>query len=222
MKKYTFDVLCDSDKIALEISQSEIIIALDHIETASSPAKTDIWFKSELSEGDETILNALVAAHDNTPLPENSVQQVAITSQPDLNIQSIPSFAAKTLVVGGVVKKLYARNTGIQQALDQGTNTITYVINYPWVKLLGVEVIGAETLDYCDFEVYDDAQGSYSGYPNLKLNQFAYSVNVPKDYYIRTSQFDADLYQGMMLKVTYNSVSAKTIGINLIMNEVKD
>jgi len=135
---------------------------------------------------------------------------------------STPAFAAKTLVINGVTKKLFARNTGFQQALDQGANTINYSLTYPWCKILGVEVVGAETLDYCDFEVYDNAQGSYSGVPNLKLNQFAYSVNIPKDYYIRLSQFDADIYQGMVIKITYNSVSAKSVGINLIMNEVKD
>lgn len=137
-------------------------------------------------------------------------------------IQSIPSFTAKTVTINNVNKKLYARNTGFQQALTQGSNVIEYSLTYPWCKILGVEIVGAETLDYCDFEVYDNAQGTYSGVPNQKLNQFAYSVNIPKDYYIRLSQFDADIYQGMVIKVTYNSVSAKTIGINLIMNEVKD
>lgn len=137
-------------------------------------------------------------------------------------INSIPAFASKTVVVNGATKKLFARNTGFQQALNQGSNIITYTLTYPWCKILGVEVIGAETLDYCDFEVYDNAQGTYSGVPNYKLNQFAYSVNIPKDYYIRLSQFDADIYQGMVIKITYNSVSAKTVGFNIIMNELKD
>jgi len=70
-------------------------------------------------------------------------------------------------------------------------------------------------------KVYDTATGTYSGVPNYMLNQFAYSVNIAKDYYVRLSQFDADLYTGMIIQFTYNSVSDKTIGFNLIMNEVK-
>lgn len=137
------------------------------------------------------------------------------------SVQSIPSFGAKTFLYNGAVKKLYARNHGIQQALSAGSNTISYTISYPWVKMIGVEVVNAEALDYVDLKVKDTAQGTYSGTPNSVLNQFAYSHNIPKDYYIRLSQFDADIYQGMVVEVTFNSVSAKTVGVNFIMNEVK-
>jgi len=139
-----------------------------------------------------------------------------------VNVSSIPSFSAKTVTIGSTTKKLFARNTGFQHTMSVGANTVTYTLSYPWCKILGVEVIGAETLDYCDLEVFDTAAGTYSGVPNYKLNQFAYSVNIPMNYYIRLSQFDADIYQGMVIKITYNSVSAKTVGFNIIMNELKD
>jgi hypothetical protein len=131
---------------------------------------------------------------------------------------SAQAFAAKTLPNG---KKLFARNVGFQQALTAGANTITYTATYPWAKLLGVEVINSEALDTVDFKVYDNALGSYSGYPNALLNQFAYSTNLPKDYYVRMSNFDADVYVGMVLQVSYTSLSAKSVGFNLILNEVK-
>jgi hypothetical protein len=154
---------------------------------------------------------------------EASYKALGNTSLAQLsNIQSIPSFTAKTVTINNTTKKLFARNTGFQHAMSVGANTVTYTLTYPWCKILGVEVIGAETLDYCDLEVYDTAAGTYSGVPNYKLNQFAYSVNIPMDYYIRLSQFDADIYQGMVIKITYNSVSAKTVGFNIIMNELKD
>jgi len=76
-------------------------------------------------------------------------------------------------------------------------------------------------LDTAELRVYDNASGTYSGFPNALLNQFGYTLNMAKDYYARTSPFDADLYQGMVLKLTYVSISNKRIGINIIMNEVK-
>ena len=127
------------------------------------------------------------------------------------------AFAAKT--VGA--KKLFARNTGMQFALSSGANTCNHTISYPWVKLIGAEIINGEALDYIDFEIYDTAAGTYSGIPNYKLNQFGFSVNISPNFYSRECPYDADLYQGMILRMTYNSVSAKTIGINLVMNEVK-
>lgn len=147
-------------------------------------------------------------------------QPISVITQP-ITVASSPAFSSKTITVNGVTKKLYARNTGFQVTLTAGSNTVTYTATYPWVKLIGVEVIGAETLDYVDMKVYDNSSGTYSGVPNYMLNQFAYSVNIPKDYYIRLSQFDADMYINMVVEFTYHSVSDKTIGINLIMNEVK-
>lgn len=140
---------------------------------------------------------------------------------PALSVQSIPPFGAKTFVHNGVLKKLYARNTGVQQALSVGSNTISFPMTYAWAKIIGVEVINADALDYVDLKVKDTAAGTYSGVPNYVLNQFAYSHNIPKDYYIRTAQFEADIYVGMIIEVTYTSVSAKTVGLNFIINEVK-
>jgi hypothetical protein len=132
---------------------------------------------------------------------------------------SLATTAFSSKVFG--TKKLFARNTGFQQALAVGANIVNYTATYPWCKILGVEVVGGETGDYADFRVYDTPAGTYSGVPNLLLNQFAYSVNIPKDYYQRVSQFDADLYAGMIIRIDYTSVSAKTVGFNLVMNEVK-
>jgi len=136
-------------------------------------------------------------------------------------VSSAPAFGSKIIVAAGVTKKLYARNIGFQSALAAGANTITYTLAYPWVKMLGVEVINSEALDSVDLKVLDSAAGSYSGVPNLVLNQFAFATNLPKDYYLRMSNFDADLYVGMQIQITYTSVSAKTVGFNLLTNEVK-
>ena len=74
--KYTFALssfpngACATDRLQQEIRASEILTALDRIDTAGSDV--DIWFRDALSTGDETILGALVAAHSGAPLPDGS------------------------------------------------------------------------------------------------------------------------------------------------------
>jgi hypothetical protein len=128
------------------------------------------------------------------------------------------AFSSKVLPNG---KKLYVRNHGVQQTVTAGSNTINFTIPYAWAKMTEAEIINGEALDYIDFKVYDTAQGTYSGVPNYMLNQFGFSVNVSPNFYQRVSNYDADCYQGMIFRLIYNSVSAKTVGINLILNEVK-
>jgi hypothetical protein len=135
-------------------------------------------------------------------------------------VQTQPPYGAKTIVVNGVVHKLYTRFTGIQQQLSVGSNTIVYTATYPWAKLIGVEAVNCEALDMVDFKVYDNSSGAYSGVPNQLLNQFSFTLNLPKDFYRRTAQFDADIYAGMTIQVTYNSQSSKTVGINFLLDQV--
>lgn len=58
----------DCDSLTQAIRDSAITIALDFIGIAGDLC--DIWFKAELSEGDETILEGIVAAHTGKPLEE--------------------------------------------------------------------------------------------------------------------------------------------------------
>lgn len=69
--KYEFSKLCDSGRLEQEILDSSIVIAIDHIVTVSSPAKTDVYFKAELSTEEEDALDAIVDGHTNTPLPDS-------------------------------------------------------------------------------------------------------------------------------------------------------
>jgi hypothetical protein len=138
-----------------------------------------------------------------------------------VSISSVPPFGAKSAVINGVLKKFYARNTGIQVDVTTGSNVINYTMSYAWVKIIGIECIGCEALDTAELKVYDNASGTYSGVPNALLNQFGYALNMASGFYSRTSPFDADLYAGMILQITYGSISDKTVGFNIIMNEVK-
>lgn len=138
-----------------------------------------------------------------------------------VSVQTRTAFEAKTILVNGVVKKLFARHTGKQFVVIIGSNELYYTVNFPWLKITGVECVGAETLDTAELRVYDTTTGTYSGVPNLMLNQFGFTLNMAKDFYARNAHFDADIYTGMIIKVTYVSISNKTIGINFIIDEVK-
>lgn len=128
-----------------------------------------------------------------------------------------PPFAAKTLGT----KKLYKRLHGINQELSEGSNNIIFAIPYDWIKITGLEVINGEALDFISMYVLDSTTGTYSTVPNYVLNQFGFNVNISPDHYSYKSEFDADLYRNMQIKVVYNSKSAKTVGINFVLNEVK-
>lgn len=181
-------------------------VELDSIK-ANNQASYDAWLQS---------LRPIIQA------PAPAPTQVEVVSQPSISISSQPAFRAKTLVVNGVTKNLYKRFVGAQFTLEQGVNTFTWTqASFPWCKFLGIEVIGGETGDVADLYVLDTATGTFSGVPNYTLNKFGYSANVAPGFYHHSSEYDADIYQGLQIKFVYTSISAKTIGINFDMNEVK-
>jgi len=201
------------DSLTQQIQQSSITTALDYINILGSAVS--IFFKAALSSADKTTLDAVVAAHTGVPLPSNTAQLVDITT-------ALPTFSAKTIVVNGVTKSLYKRFTGISQVLTSGANTFAWTQSaFPWVKFVGVEIIGAELGDTCSFYVLDTATGTYSGHANYPLNQFGFTANVAPNFYNHTATYDADLYQNLQLQFVYTSASAKTVYINFDMNEVK-
>ena len=132
-------------------------------------------------------------------------------------ISSIPAFAAKTLGV----KSLFKRVVGVQQDLVVGDNTITYTETFPWVKFMAIEIINCEALDRVSLFVLDSVTGQVTGVANYRLNQFGYTTNLSKDWYVQRSEFDADLYAGLQIRILYTSLSAKRVGVNFVMNEVK-
>ena len=133
-------------------------------------------------------------------------------------IQTFSSFAAKSLPNG---KKLFKRYHGEQYAVVTGANTLIYTISYPQVKIIGVDIMYGEPLDKVDFLVLDSTTGTYTTFPDLVLNQFGFGVNISKDFFRQESNYDADLYVDMQIKIVYTSQSNKTIGINFNLSEVK-
>jgi hypothetical protein len=118
-------------------------------------------------------------------------------------------------------KSLFKRIHGVQINCIQGENIYEFFVPYNLCKINCIEIVGGSNCDKIDLEVYDNANGTISGIPNLKLNQFGFSVNVCKDFYEQKSEFDADLILGMKLEVHYLANIAGLIGVNFILNELK-
>lgn len=203
---YSYTKAADIPRLTQEITASTIVTVLDHINLTGTAL--GIVFKDAISDADISTLDTIVAAHSGLPLP-NAI--------PSLNVTSIPAFAAKTLGT----KSLFKRVVGIRNTLDTGDNTILYTETFPWVKFMAIEVLGGEIGDYVSLYILDTITGSFSGVPSYQLNQFGFTANISKDFYSQKSEFDADIYAGLQIKIVYHSMSAKNIGINFILNEVK-
>lgn len=67
MATYTYEKQCAVDRLTVEIQQSAIVTALSHM--TGTATETRVVFKAALSSEDEDLLDAIVAAHVNTPLP---------------------------------------------------------------------------------------------------------------------------------------------------------
>lgn len=125
-------------------------------------------------------------------------------------------------------KKLFRRVHGIpftlnNSSVDSGITVVDFTIPYAQAKITAAEILWTPEGIFIDFEVYDTSTGTYSTVPNHKLNQFAFGLALSKDYHEDTSDYDADLYGGMIIRATFhNSTSiTKAMAINFILHEVK-
>lgn len=95
--KYTYSIQDDfpnhavaADRLAQEIRNSAITIALDYASTSGDDC--DIWFKASLSGDEETVLDGIVANHSGEPLPSGALSvSIDTTSQQPVPVASIAS-----------------------------------------------------------------------------------------------------------------------------------
>jgi hypothetical protein len=131
--------------------------------------------------------------------------------------ESIGPFASKMIAD----KSIYKRAVGKRYTLSSGSNTLTHTVTFTACKITGLELIGGEVGDYVDLKILDTDTGTVSTIPNYVLNQFGFEVNVAAGRHREDSNYDADLFVGLQIQVIYNSISAKDIGLNYILHEVK-
>jgi hypothetical protein len=136
-----------------------------------------------------------------------------------LEVKQLP-FAVKVIDGKNLFKRIHGAGMSIA-ANSQGV--IDFVIPYNNSKITGVELIGGAAGDTANFEVYDTPTGTLSGYPNVKLNQFAFGVYLAPDFYAHKSEYDSDLVKDLKIKVTLNNSTnaARYYGVNFILNELK-
>lgn len=191
-----------------EILASAITVALD--QCSVSEDVLTITFKAAHSVDEETILDLIVADHDG--VEETVVETIK-------NIQN--PFADKILPNG---KKLYRRKHGKRQSIPgNGSGKIQFVVPYAVAKIDEVEIVNCSATDTCHLKVLDNDAGTFSTVPNYLLNQFGFDVNLSDIYYTDTSNYDAELYQSMVVEIEYfnNEAEAKDIGVNFVLHEVK-
>jgi len=73
------------DSLTQQIQQSTIVTALDYITALGT--QVSIFFKAALSTADKATLDAVVAAHNGVPLPQNQVQNVNVTNNATVTTQ---------------------------------------------------------------------------------------------------------------------------------------
>lgn len=147
-----------------------------------------------------------------------------------VTVEELPQnypFAKKELADG---KKLFRRKHGIRKECPGETETfIDMVVPYVQCKIDEVEIINCSGNDDVDLKVLDTAENAYSQAPvesvgpNYLLNQFGFDVCVSDLYYSDSSNYDADLFQGMIVRAVFKNrdTESKNIGINFVLHEVK-
>lgn len=171
------------------------------------------------------ISGAVVLNYYGNDVDANKAINILKGSLPtEVKVQEVPQsypFNNKYLPDG---KKLYRRKHGVKGTCSVGEETpIDFIIPYGHCKIDEVELIDSNTGDVADIMILDSDIGSYSGVPYLTLNQFGYDVNISEGYYSDSSNYEADLYLGMVVRVLYKNLgdTEANFGINLVLHEVK-
>lgn len=145
--------------------------------------------------------------------------------------QLLNPFASKKIIINGEEKSLFKRVHGVGLDIAAGsTGNIDFTVPYAFCKFTGANVFGSDIGDTLNFKVLDDATNTISGLDvgtygaNFMLNQFGFNVEMPPGgVYENNSNYDADLYLGMILRCEYtnNGSATKHIGMNPWLHEVK-
>jgi hypothetical protein len=115
---------CDTARLTQEIQQSSIIIALDYINTTT--ADVTIYFKDELSIGDKSTLDGIIANHSGEPLPEES---------PIIKAQILTE-AAKWVEAGDTTQELFSAQSLI---IDVSDGDLEIAKNFSWPYTIAIK-----------------------------------------------------------------------------------
>lgn len=125
--------------------------------------------------------------------------------------------------------QLFKRIHGVSILVPaNSTANLDFPIPYNICLFAGAEIFGTEIGDQVNFKLLDDAINTYSQAPveqvgaNYMLMQFGFGLFMPGGPYKNTSDYDAELYNGMIIRCEYtnNTNTDKTIYMNPEIHEV--
>lgn len=131
-------------------------------------------------------------------------------------------FGSKILQDGS---RLFRRVRGVSASINNAATNIDFVVPFAKCKITGLQILAAKLGDKAKFQVLDTSTGTISGVPNLVLNTFGQDVYVAPDQADYPSKYDADLIQGMTLRIVFDAVDQildppRTIYVNFDLHEV--
>lgn len=222
MNKYSYEKEVYSiDRLTYEIQQSTIITALDHIDALGN--NIDIYFKTELSEGDETTLDGLVDIHGGTPMPNNYIAPVEITNIPSIEYTSKYNLRANAVEATCTINT----TTDIDLKLENldGENEIH---KYLWGGMVFGDNI--KNGDYAQFSVVDlDGIGVTLGWYTQQEfetmgSEYVFRPYVIKQYipsshpYILKTESPGALLVGFYLRCSYTSTATEGSAPKIYIN----
>lgn len=142
-----------------------------------------------------------------------------LTQQVDA--QTYP-FGSKVLKDGS---RLFRRVRGLSASIDNAPKNIDFVVPFTKCKITGLQILAAKLGDRATFQVLDTSSGVISGVPNAVLNTFGQDVYLAPDQADYPSKYDADLIQGMTLRIVFDAVDQvlnppRVIYVNYDLHEV--
>jgi hypothetical protein len=134
-------------------------------------------------------------------------------------------FASKTLPSGEILKRRPRGMTFELAAATIGgpeTTIAQMTVPYTKAKINMVEMLWAPEGVSAIMRVKDNAAGTFSTVPNAVLDTFGQDVNLAEGYWKGRSEYDAEVYQSMVLEFEFKnrSMVTKTVGINVVFHEV--
>jgi len=215
--KYTYSISEDtpndkvaSDRLTQEIRDSDIVTALDYINTDGD--ELDIWMKDELSSGDETILDGIVSTHSGEPLPENVAQDVNIkTSDVDLPTQAkgFRDLTGHNVLCKGFQVAVTKNDTTLHEACYasnmymQGMN-FKVDDNATWDDYIEIELVDVDGVYYPEGTVLAQFGVTICIWPSREFTRICDDAKlVPAGIYIRTRYVCAGTENDVRLRLEH-------------------
>ena len=202
MEKYTYSIAEDTKngkvdlgKLTQQIGASIITIALDKIETVGDVL--DIWFKLGISAGEQTVLDAIVAAHDGESL-----------SPPMETVETIPSnkFAMQR---DGCCTTFTAGATGTMDFKIENHDAENFLVKYLW----GADFMAkdSEFFDWAAFSIID--KDNVLGYGvDVVIKKYVLKKYVFSSVHIECNAFAPGAVPvGLYLRCEYHSTGSSDV-----------